>query len=223
MQSPHDGRFPGLSDKALGELSAKHAAREQGLRISREVIRLSANAIRAVHRQEFDKAGEMLGRADERLKEAVHDLKDWPEIYYAGFLSDARKEYTEGSVTLALISGAPIPQPEEIGVEMGPYLNGVGEVIGELRRFILDSLRRNDTQRCEELMEVMDDIYSLLVTVDFPEAVTSGLRRTTDAMRGILERTRGDLTMALRQRDLEKRLDSWESEVKMERRPESPS
>ena len=97
---------------------------------------------------------------------------------------------------------------------MAPYLNGMGEVIGELRRFILDSLRRNDTGRCEEYMQKMDDIYSLLVTVDFPEGVTGGLRRTTDAMRGIVERTRGDLTMALRQRDLEEKLASWERSVR---------
>ena len=96
---------------------------------------------------------------------------------------------------------------------MAPYLNGMGEVIGELRRFILDSLRRNETERCEELMQTMDDIYSILVTVDFPEGVTGGLRRTTDAMRGVLERTRGDLTMALRQRDLEHRLSSFQGEI----------
>ena len=174
------------------------------------MIRLSANAIRAVHRQEFDEARGLLGVAGARLGEAAKAREGWPEVYYSGYLSDARKEYSEASITLALIAGANIPQPADIGVEMAPYLNGMGEVIGELRRFILDSLRRNDTRRCDELMQVMDDIYNVLVTVDFPEAVTGGLRRTTDAMRGILERTRGDLTMALRQRDLEQRLASLE-------------
>ena len=105
---------------------------------------------------------------------------------------------------------------------MAPYLNGMGEVIGELRRFILDSLRRNETRRCEEYMQKMDDIYSLLVTVDFPEGVTGGLRRTTDAMRSIVERTRGDLTMALRQRQLEEKLASWERSVEGGGRPSSP-
>ena len=211
MPSPHDGSLARIADEALEQFSKKHAARERGLQISREVIRLSANAIRAVHRREFDQAGDLIHQADRRIKDSGQILKEWPEIYYAGFLSDARKEYSEANITLALISGASIPKPEEIGVEMAPYLNGMAEAIGELRRFILDSLRKNDTQPCEGFMETMDDIYSLLVTVDFPEAVTGGLRRTTDAMRGVLERTRGDLTMALRQRDLEQKLASWEN------------
>ena len=213
MPSPHDGSLARVAEMALKEFSAKHAARERGLQISREVIRLSANTIRAVHRREFDEARELLSQADSRLKEATQFLKERAEIYYSGFLSDARKEYSEASITLALISGASVPQPGEIGVEMAPYLNGMGEAIGELRRFILDSLRKNDTHRCEEFMEVMDDIYSILVTVDFPEGVTGGLRHTTDAMRGVLERTRGDLTIALRQRELEQKLASLKSDI----------
>jgi len=213
MPSPHDVNLSQIAKSALEEFGAKHAAREQGLQISRAVIRLSANAIRAVHRQEFDEAGDLIGQAGDRLKEAEDSLKGWPEIYYAGFLADARKEYIEACVTRALISGTPIPQPGEMGVEMAPYLNGMAEAIGELRRFILDSLRKGHTQRCEQFMEIMEDIYSVLVTMDFPEGVTGGLRRTTDAMRGILERTRGDLTMALRQRDLEQKLASLEGKL----------
>ena len=206
-------RLPGLEEAAKAtreELGNKHAAREEGLRISRGVIRLSANTIRAVHRQEFDVARKLLQEAESLLGETAPILRDQPDIYFAGFLSDARKEYSEASITLALISGAPLPQPKELGVDAGPYLNGMGEALGELRRFILDSLRRDDGADCERFMEVMDEVYTLLVTVDYPEGVTSGLRRTTDAMRGVLERTRGDLTMALRQRELEAKLDAWE-------------
>ncbi len=208
-----DGRMARVARQALDDFTAKHQARELGLRVSREAIRLSANTIRAAHRGDFDEARGLLAQAGASLEGAADGLKDWPEIYYAGFLADARKEFTEANITLALVSDSPLPLPEEIGVEMAPYLNGMGEVIGELRRFILDSLRRNDTGRCEEYMQKMDEIYSLLVTVDFPEGVTGGLRRTTDAMRGIVERTRGDLTMALRQRELEEKLASWEQNV----------
>ena len=213
MTSPRDESLSKVTEKAIEDFSAKHSARELGLRISREVIRLSANTIRSVHRREFDQAGELLSQAGSKLKEAGPILKEWPEIYYAGFLSDSRKEFCEASITLALISGGQIPNQEELGVETAPYLNGMGEVIGELRRFILDSLRRNDTGRCEELMETMDDIYNVLVGVDFPEGVTGGLRRTADAMRGVLERTRGDLTMALRQRELEEKLSHYQSNI----------
>ena len=206
-------RLPGLDEVASiahEELTAKHQAREEGLRISRAVIRLSANAIRAVHRLDFDTARRLLQEANEQLAETAPILESQPEIYFAGFLSDARKEYSEGNVTLALISGTPLPQPADLGVDVAPYLNGMAESIGELRRFILDRLRRDDAADCERFLEVMDEIYNLLMTMDFPEGVTAGLRRSTDAMRGVLERTRGDLTMAMRQRHLESSLAAWQ-------------
>ena len=208
--------LPGMEElarTAREQLASKHAAREEGLRLSREIIRFSANAIRAVHRQEFDGAKELLKEAGDRLADSASILQRSPEIYFAGFLSDARKEYAEACITLALISGTPIPQPKDLGIEVAPYLNGMGEVIGEVRRFILDSLRRDSGADCERYMDVMEEIYTLLVTLDFPEGVTGGLRRTTDMMRGALERTRGDLTMALVQRQLEAKLSAWQRDA----------
>ena len=213
MASTHDETLSSIAEAALEAFSAKHAARERALQISREVIRLSANSIRAAHRLDFDTSRDLIQQAEGKHQESRQFVQEWPEIYHAGFLADSRKEFTEANITLALISGVPIPRATDLDVEMSPYLNGMGEAIGEMRRFILDSLRKNDTTRCEELMQTMDDIYSLLITVDFPEGVTGGLRRTTDAMRAILERTRGDLTMALRQRDLEQKLASLEGKV----------
>ena len=211
MTSSHVGSLARITEVAQERLAAKHAAREQALQISRAVIRLSANSIRAAHRREFDQARDLVSQAESRLAEAESGRSDWPDIYHAGFLSDARKEYAEASITLALISGNEIPQPGDLGIDIAPYLNGLAEAIGELRRFILDSLRRDETERCDELMQTMDDIFNVLVTMDFPEGVTGGLRHTTDAMRGVLERTRGDLTMALRQRQLEQKLASLET------------
>ncbi len=195
-----------MSAQAIAELSARHQARERALAISRQVIRNSANAIRAVHRNDFDQARRLIAEASAGLSETLSIRTDNPEIYYAGFLSDARKEFTEANITLAVISGADIPNAEILGIDPPAYLNGMAEVIGELRRYILDALRRDDTARCEELMELMDEIYGILITVDFPEAVTGGLRHSADAMRGVLERTRGDLTISLQQRRLEQRL-----------------
>ena len=183
-----------------------------GLSVSREVIRSSANAIRAVHRSGFDEARRLIESAKSRLQDAEHIRDSNPSIYNAGFLNDARKEFTEANVTLAVISGNDIPSAEQLGIDPSAYLNGMAEVIGELRRYILDALRRDSVERCEELMEVMDEIYGVLVTVDFPEAVTGGLRHTTDAMRAVLERTRGDLTIALRQRALESQLAAWQKQ-----------
>ena len=189
---------------------SKNQAREQALPLCREALRHSANAIRAVHRGEFEAAQELIERAAGLLREARAALRDHPDIFYAGFVHDAQKEFAEASLTLALVAGRPLPPPEELGVEYAAYLNGLGEAVGELRRHLLDSLRSGDVDRCEECLTVMDDIYSVLVTFDYPDAMTGGLRRTTDNVRGILERTRGDLTLAVRQRDLERKLGEFE-------------
>ena len=210
MPSQYSTDLSTIVTDCIERLTVRHVSREQALTISREVIRFSANAIRAVHRGEFDDARGLIQQAGQRLQETGPIRAESPEIYYAGFLSDARKEFTEANVTLAVISGGKIPYPGDLSVDATDYLNGIAEVIGELRRYILDSLRRDAVDRCEDLMDVMDEIYGILVTVDFPEAVTGGLRRSTDAMRGVLERTRGDLTMSLRQRNLEKQLAEWE-------------
>ena len=196
--SPLDRVIP----RIIENFAAKNAAREQGLSASRSVIRLSANAIRAVHRGEFDRAKELLDEARAIRDAAVEALKDHADIYHAGFLHDAQKEYAEARTTLALLSGQPLPEPEDLGVEYPAYLNGIAEAVGEMRRMLLDRLRRGEYDGCEEILEAMDDIYSVLVTIDFPDAMTGGLRRTTDATRGILEKTRGDLTMAMLQRQV---------------------
>ncbi len=206
MPTRYSSKLAAMSAAAVDQLTARNQAREQALVISRQVIRNSANAIRAVHRNDFSEASRLILEASGLLTETDRIRTDNPEIYYAGFLSDARKEFTEANITLAVISGGEIPDAEKLGVDPPAYLNGMAEVIGELRRYILDSLRSDDIGRCEEFMELMDEIYGILVTVDFPEAVTGGLRRSTDAMRGVLERTRGDLTISLQQRRLERRL-----------------
>jgi len=187
---------------------AEDKAREKALRSCRQVIRSSADAIRAVHRQEQDKAKQLLDSAHELLRELNHDLAGHGRLLHSGFVHDAQKEFAEGYITLALITGEDLPTPEALGVSNAAYLDGLGESVGELRRYILDSLRRGDFSRCEELLSLMDEIYGILITMDFPELLAHGLRRTTDAIRGIMERTRGDLTVALRQRRLETKLNN---------------
>ena len=189
---------------------SKNKAREQALPLCREAIRHSANAIRAVHRSEFEAGQELIGKAADLVRQARAALRDHPDIFHAGFVHDAQKEFAEASLTLALIAGRPLPTPDELSVERAAYLNGLGEAVGELRRHLLDSLRGGDVSHCEECLTAMDDVYSVLVTFDYPDAMTAGLRRTTDNVRGILERTRGDLTLAVRQRDLERKLGEFE-------------
>jgi translin len=211
MPSRYSSHLSEIGVNVIDELTEVNSHREQALSVSREVIRFSANAIRAVHRGDFDDARELIGKGAARLQDAEHIRNSSPQIFNAGFMNDARKEFTEANVTLAVISGGDIPSINELNVGAAAYINGMAEVIGELRRYILDALRRDAIDGCQEFMDIMDEMYSVLVTIDFPEGVTSGLRRNTDAMRGVLERTRGDLTMALRQHSLEARLAEWEN------------
>ena len=188
------------------QFATEDAAREKALRSCRQVIRHSADAIRAVHRQEQDKAKQLLDSAHELLRELDHDLARHGRLLHSGFIHDAQKEFAEGYITLALIAGEDLPKPGPLGVRNAAYLDGLGESVGELRRYILDSLRRGDLSRCEELLTIMDQIYGILMTMDFPELLAHGLRRTTDTIRSIIERTRGDLTVSLRQKKLETKL-----------------
>jgi len=198
--------FAWLEADALARFAEKHAVRERALAVSREVVRSSANAIRAIHRNELAAAQAMVKATAEVVARTREMLRDHPDLYFTGFTQDSQKEYAESCAVYAFIAGEPLPRREELGVELAPYLNGLAEAASELRRYILDSLRRNDDSRCEELMEKMDEVYNVMVVMDFPDALTGGLRRTTDALRAVLERTRGDLTLAVQQRRLEERL-----------------
>ena len=202
-----------IADSVRAYLDAKHKARERALALTREVIRLSANAIRNVHRRQFDVADELLAKAKSNLDLTKAGLTDHGDIFHAGFVHDAQKEFAEANTTLAFIAGRPLPTPESLGIMGAAYLNGIGETVGELRRHLLDALRSGDIQHCEEALDAMTDIYDVLVTMDYPEAVTGGLRRTADAMRGILERTRGDFTMAYAQRRLEDKLRDFQDRL----------
>jgi translin len=199
---------------AIDHLSLKHAAREKALPKSRAAIRLCANSIRATHRHEFQTAEELTAQAAALIAEMVGDLRNHQDIYYAGFVQDAQKEYTEAVTFAALTRHRPLPGAEELAVGWAAYLNGLGEAVGELRRYVLDQLRHDNFEECELFLRYMDDIYAVLISVDYPDAITAGLRRTTDATRGILEKTRGDLTTAVSQAHLQRSMHALQQELK---------
>lgn len=192
-----------IADDIRAELDAKNAARDKALVTSREAIRFCANSIRAVHRAEWEEAAERLEEARVRVRETADELKEFPDLYYAGYVQDAQKEYTEAATVNAIMRGQPVPGPKDIGVESAPYMNGLAEAASELRRDVLDVIRAGNIGRAEEILKAMDDLYYMLVTFDYPDGITGGLRRTLDAARAVLERTRGDLTVTIRQRELE--------------------
>jgi translin len=191
-----------IEQKIRAALAAKNAARERALTLSREVIRTSANTIRTAHRGELETAREMLEGARRGTAEMREALREHSDLYGAGYVHDCQKEVAEAASFLAVVSGAELPDPDDLGVEYAAFLNGLGECVGEVRRHTLDVMRRGDLQHAERLLATMDEIYFVLVTMDYPDALTGGLRRTTDGVRGIIEKTRGELTTALRQEEL---------------------
>lgn len=192
-----------IAENLRGVLDATNRVREDALQMSREVIRLSANSIRASHREDFDEACELKAQARKKVDETKQMLRDKLEIYYTGYVQDAQKEYAESELTYAIIREMPFPSQTELGVEAAAYLNGLAEAIGESRRHVLDVMRSGDMERAERILRIMDDVYYILITFDYPDAVTQGLRRQTDMVRGVLERTRGDLTLLQEQHRLE--------------------
>jgi translin len=192
----HSSEITAAGESAREVLELKHQARETTLSASRRAIRSCAMAIRAVQRREFHEARELIAVAAAYLAEADAALDGHPDVRYAGFLHDAKKEFAEANLTLAFVAGQPMPTADELGVEVQAYLNGMAEAASELRRQVLDCLRRGENDEAEHLLQIMDDVYGLLITVDYPDALTGGLRRSTDALRAVLERTRGDVTTA---------------------------
>ncbi|MGH2747656.1 MAG: haloacid dehalogenase [Actinomycetota bacterium] len=183
-----------IAGRLREELDAKTSARERGMTESRNAIRSCGNAIRAMHRYEVDVATKLLDEAQSQLDAARDALHDHADILNAGFVHDAEKELAEARLTFAMTTGAPFPTPEELDLPPQAFLKGMAEAIGELRRHILDLMRHGELKRCEELLGAMDDMYYVLVSMDYPDGITFGLRRLTDVARSIIERTRGDFT-----------------------------
>jgi len=205
-----------IVEEIRAEFEAKSAVRDAALQRSRSLIRYCANAIRATHRGDWSEAQDLLATARDAAHEMVVDLEPYPDLYYAGYTQDALKEYVEAQVVFAFIKNSDLPTPAELGVEAPAYLKGLAEAASEMRRHCLDLMRQNKLDRAEEILGIMDDVYSQLIAVDFPDAITGGLRRTTDMLRGVVGRTRGDLTTAIRQEMMRAALRDFEERIGME-------
>ncbi|MGD8792214.1 MAG: haloacid dehalogenase [Anaerolineae bacterium] len=205
-----------IVEEIRDEFEAKSAVRDTALQRSRRLIRYCANAIRAAHRGDFDESQALLATAGEAAREMVADLAGYPDLYHAGYTQDALKEYVEAQVVHAFIRDGELPAPADLGVEPAAYLKGLAEAASEMRRHSLDLMRQNRLARAEQLLAIMDEVYSQLITVDFPDAVTGGLRRTTDMLRGVVQRTRGDLTTAFRQEMMRQALHDFEERMGIE-------
>ncbi len=202
-----------IAERIHQSFEARTAARDKALSQARILTRHCANAIRAIHRQENELAKQNMLEASHLVTSLRSNLAEYPDLYYAGYTQDALKEFAEANLVYALVNDLPLPSPEELGLENSTYLQGLAESVGELRRRCLDALLHGQSQEAERLLVHMDDIYSILVTMDYPDAITGGLRRLTDIARGITERTRGDMTISLRQEHLEQSLQRLERQL----------
>lgn len=198
--------FNELAEKSHQDFEIRNCARDKALAQARQLTRLAATTIRSIHRSESLQAATLLKEAHDLVGSIKQDLASFPDLYFAGYTQDAFKEYAEASITCAIIENRPLPSPDELGLQVSTYLNGLAETTGELRRRCLDILRKGFSPEAERLLAAMDEIYSLLVTLDYPDAITDGLRRHTDLVRGIVERTRADLTLSYREERLQQAL-----------------
>jgi translin len=196
-----------LARSVQARLDEKNAARERALPAARRSIRASANAIRAIHRLDFDTAAGLIQESRASLDEGLVAVRDHADIRHAGYLQDAQKEYAEANLTLSLVRGGDLPSPPDLGVEDAAYLNGMSEAIGEGRRRVLDLLRAGAVEQAGQLLDAMEEMYGVLVTIDYPDAITMNLRRSTDVARSLIEKTRGDLSIAVVQQELRIALD----------------
>ena len=198
--------FEQIAARLRGGLELTNDAREKALKLCREVIRLSSRSIRAVHRLEFAESKRLLDDTRALVDEVKETLADHPGLFFAGYVHDSQKEYVEAAAMYSIVREEGLPTPDSLGVMPAAYLNGLAEAGSECRRYVLDRLRVGEMDGADRVLKVMDDIYYELITFDFPDAITGGLRRTTDAFRAVLERTRGDLTLTFQQKALEEAL-----------------
>jgi translin len=201
------GELNRLVEPLCAELDSAHQAREVALAACRRVIRASGQAIRAAHRGDAELAGQHRSEAEEALRKAQDALGPFPQVAHAGFLHDAEKEYVEAVLTAAFVNGTPLAGRNELHVGAAAWLCGLAEGASELRRDLLDRIREGDLERGQELLGTMEEIYELLMGVDYPDALTGGLRRTTDALRAVLERSRADVATTVVQSRLQASLD----------------
>ena len=206
-------KLENIVDNIRQDFDTLSTARDKALVQARQLTRACSLAIRAVHRDDHDEMDAKLAEAHELAKTLTEDLKDHPQLFHAGYTQDALKEYVEAKNTCALIQNQPLQTPEELGVVNSTYLKGLSEVVGELRRRILDILRHGYSEEAERLLSHMDEIYAVLVTIDYPDAITYGLRRQTDIARSIIEKTRGDITFSLRGEHLEQAIEQLSAQL----------
>src|SRR5215211_4836408 len=206
-------KLEAIAERIRQNFDVRTSKRDEALKKARQLTRACSLAIRAVHRDDKEAMEANLAEAQTLADTLRDELKSYPDLFFAGYTQDSLKEFVEAKVTCALLQNQALQTPEDLGVENATYLNGLAEVVGELRRRTLDIMRSGYSEEAERLLGIMDEIYSVLVTIDYPDAITNGLRRQTDLARGIIEKTRGDVTASLRGQQLTEAIKGLSSQL----------
>ena len=202
-----------ICDRIREKFDLMDEAREKSLAASRKITRLSGDSIKAIHREEWGQAESLINETEKLVLEVNEMLRDFPDLYYSGYVGNAQTEFVEVSLLYAILKGDPVPGPDELNIDYAAYLNGMGDTTGELRRHILDLIRKGRPEEGEKYLEIMDEFYTEMMSFDYPDAITHGLRKKSDVARSLIERTRGDLTNALQVKDLKEAMKSFEDRI----------
>lgn len=203
-----------ICDGIRARFDAMDEAREKSLALSRKIIRNSGDAIKAIHREEWGQSRKLIAETRDLVLQVNDLLRDFPDLYYSGYVGNAQTEYTEVSILNAILNGESIPSPDLLSVDYAAYLSGVGDTVGELRRHILDLIRKGRPEEGEKYLELMDELYTQMMSFDYPDAITHGLRKKSDVARSLIERTRGEITNALQIKDLKEAMRGFEQKIK---------
>jgi len=183
-----------IADRIQSRLDEKDTVREIAIKSSRAIIRISGSVIHSIHKKEDVRR--MMGEAMDEAQRLRGLLEEHPEIWNSGLVEDAMQELSEAAIIMSIADDAPLPDPEELGVPMTAYLLGLADAIGELRRFTLESLRQGNTETATVFLEMMEDMFKVIMRFDYPDALVS-IRRKQDIARSLLEKTRGELAVAV--------------------------
>ena len=189
---------PSLSEIAADlrqRFDSLHESRENALANGRKIIQLASRSIKHIQRREFDTARGLLDELKSMALEGDAALAGSPQIRFAPYHQDALKEYVEAFTLWSMVHREALPTPDSLKVEAPAYLNGLCEAASECRRYALDEMRGGRAEEARRLCDLMEDVYDELVTFDYPDALTSNLRRSVDALRAVLERTQSDIAV----------------------------
>ena len=199
-----------IANKIEDYLGEKNQVREVALRKAREIIKKSSGIIQTIHKcKESERDIITLKKNGIELKNMVQSHLD---LYYSGFVENAYMEMCEAVILYSIIKNQPLPTIEELEVTSSSYLLGIGDVIGELRRIVLDSLRKGEIEKASNYLDIMEDLYLILMRFNYPNAIVN-IRRKQDIARGLLEKTRGEVAFAFRGKSLEEKIAKLEEKI----------